>query len=155
MSQAKIDGQYFSWAEMQIAFGIINGPTFQTDDIAGLDFGDKLTPGVFRGAGALKRGRTMGEHDADGQMILALDAATVFMNQLKAQSRHPQKRIGGVVFNISAAWMPLDGGGTVREAKLIGCRIVERQFTNAPGPDPSIVTFPLDLMDLDVDGTKL
>ena len=86
---------------------------------------------------------------------VALDAATVFMNQLKAQSRHPQKRIGGVVFNISAAWMPLDGGGTVREAKLIGCRIVERQFTNAPGPDPSIVTFPLDLMDLDVDGTKL
>ena len=60
-----------------------------------------------------------------------------------------------MAFNISAAWQPLDLGGTVREAKLIGCRIVERQFTNAPGPDPSIVTFPLDLMDLDVDGTKL
>lgn len=151
MGQGKIDGEYFSWAELEVAFGVIKGPVFSTEDIAALDFSDKVEPGAVRGAGPKKRGTTVGLYDADASFSLYLDAAGVFMNKLKTVN----PRITLVHFNISAVWAPLSLGGRTIHAKLIGCRIKERQVQNAPSADATMMVFPLDITDLEIDGVKL
>jgi len=141
----QIEGQFPSWASIEISVG-----GFETPDFAKLDWDDSLEPGPVRGTGPRKRGRTTGEYDAAGSMGMYLDAATAFMKKLALTNAS----IGLVPFNIEAHWAEADDG-PVHEAKLTACRIKKRSQTNAPGTDAAMIEFELDPMWIEVDGVCL
>lgn len=150
-SQGKIDGDFFSWAELETTIGIINGPKFSTEDIAKFNWSDKVEPGTVRGAGPRKRGTTVGMYDASAEIALYIDAA----GELQKSLATVNSRITLVRFNISGMWAPLSGSGKLRKVLAKGCRIIERSSDNAPGADATLVTFPLNVTELEVDGIKL
>lgn len=147
-----INGQMVSWAEIAIPLEIYDAASFKTADFASIDFSDKLEGAKVRGTGPRVQGRTVGEYDADGSISMYYDKYIAFQAALNAIKPN---QIGLVPFDIPVSWTPLDGIGTVHTAKLVACRIAGRGVSASPGPDAIVVTLPLSIMHLELDGVRL
>lgn len=162
-----IDGEYPSWANIVASLEIYDGPSIETRDWTKIDFSDKLEPGAIRGTGPRKRARTVGEYDADATIGLYIDAARRFMKALAAAATAKGiSGIGRVVFDVKLQYAPLststednqadgDGNSPIIEVDIIGCRIKTRSGSNASSADGSSIEFPLDVMDIKIDGVSL
>lgn len=153
-----IAGAMTSWAELRLSLGIYGGPSFKTIDFAAFDWDESLTPAKVKGIGPRMIGRTVGEHDANASMSMYLDSFTQFQKALAAAAA--SKGFSGialVVFDVFAAWSPLDGPNpsAVHKVKAVGARIQSRGIKSAPGPDATIVEIPLNIVRVEVDGIAL
>lgn len=134
---------YVGWAEINIGIDIAEGDSISTKDYSAIDWSDKLEPGQVPGAGPDTAGRTTGMYSADASFTMYRAAFRKLCKSLMQKS----KRIGTVVFDITVSWSPLDADGATSEnvftTKIVGCRIMERQVSNAPGGDAAAVVVPL------------
>lgn len=134
-----INGQIVSWAELGLSLDVLGSGSIKTKDFAAIDFSDALDGALVPGAGPSPIGDTVGSYSAEGSITLYLGALASFQEILAAKN----VKIGLVHFDIPVKWEPLDGEGTVYVARLVGCRVKGREWTNAPGPDATAVTIPL------------
>ena len=143
-----LNGQYLSWAEIQPVISIFGGLDVKTKDFKEIDHSDTLAPGVARGVGPGKRGRTVGIYDADASMTMYKASAANFQAQLlKVAQANGHSRIALVVFDLIMNWSPLDGVGQVYTTKILGARIKERSGKNsADSADASVIEIPLDVL---------
>lgn len=156
-----IDGEYVSWANVDCSLEVYDGPSFQTRDYSKIDWSDKLEPGAVRGTGPKKRGRTVGEYDADATIEMYIDAARKF---LKSLNQIKPGQAGLVVFDVNLQYAPLGtspidqlfgGDDGIITVQLVGCRIKNRSGSNANGTEGTTLSFPLDVMQVLVDGVAL
>lgn len=151
----QVNGQMVGWAEIAVSIEIADGEKIQTRDIAAIDWSDKLEGAKVPGTGPSPVGRTTGAYDASGSMTMYRASYRRFMDAL-AQIN---SRVGLAVFDVIVSWSPLDeDGGTAEDTyttKLIGCRVQERQSSNAPGGDASQIVMPLSVLRVEEDGRCL
>ena len=119
---ALIQGSYKSWASLSASFQH-GGGTFETADLASLEWNDALEPGEVRGEGAAKRGRTRGQYSAGGKVSMPLDAAKAFEAALAAAADDGVS-VGLSVFDIHADWE--EPSTELQSVDVIGCRIKSR-----------------------------
>lgn len=158
-----IDGEYVSWANVDCSLEVYDGPSFQTRDFSKIDWSDKLEPGAVRGTGPRKRGRTVGEYDAEATIAMYIDKARQFMAALQQVAlARGINGIGRIPFDVALNYVPLSNAdvtfgetGSIISVALIGCRIKTRSGSNANGTDGAALEFPLDVMDIQVDGVSL
>lgn len=148
-----IAGQMPSWAELALSVEIDGGPSLNVEDLESVDFSDTLTPGRVKGAGGRTIGNTVGEHEADGQIVVYYARAVSFERALKLQN--PLKPLGTCMFDLALSWTPMDFNGEIFTVRLVGCRIMSRQVSVAQGPDPLKKTYPLFVTTVEDNGIPL
>ena len=140
-----------SRADVQVAIPVYAGPTVQTNDIAAVKWSDKVDVGTVRGtSGGKKRKRTTGEYDCDATLTLYKSGWKVLRQALASKS----PKISLVVFDVLIQHTP-PGESGIHTVKLVGCRVVGRSGESTEGTDPEKIEIPLNLMQIEEDGTTL
>jgi hypothetical protein len=140
-----------SWADVQISIPVYDGPTVQTNDIAGVKWSDKVDVGVVRGtSGGKKRKRTTGAYDADATITFYKTGWKTMRKALRAKNR----KLSLVVFDILIQHTP-PGESGIHTVKIVGCRVIGRSGESTEGTDPEKIEIPLSIMQIEEDGDTL
>lgn len=141
-----------SWADVSISIPLYSGPTVQTNDIAALKFSDKVDVGVKRGTnGGRKTGRTTGQLDNDASITFYLNGWKLMRTALASKN----KKISLVGFDIISQWTP-PGSTDIISVKVLGCRVVGRNWDLSEGADPQTIEIPINIMNIEEeDGISL
>lgn len=147
-----INGDYCSWACLEIKLAIFGGLTFVTADFTALDFEESKEPGVVPGTGGYARGRTGGMYLASASMSMNYERCVTFQQALEAialaQGKLTPNGKGdkwAIPFDVIAQWTP-NGLLLVHSIKIPGARLMNLSSSNAPGPDAASVTMPLSVI---------
>ncbi len=154
MDYPMIDGQMVSFAEIEIRAFIFGGSKFETKDFSAVDWDDSLEGEEVYGAGPDKLGDTTGQYKAAGSMTMYRIKALDFMSEL-ARAKPTASGIGIVRFDLIINWSPLDAIGRVITTELLGCRIKQRQSSNATGTAAGTIVLPLMITKILEDGVAL
>lgn len=146
-----IQGDYASWAQLGVALDIKGGSTVMTKDFSAVDWEDNVETAPVPGTGPEPIGSVTGAYTTAGSMSMYLDRFCAFQDALAAKN----SRIALVRFSIFLAWVPLDGDGVMKKCSLIGCKIMGRGNTNAPGTDATTITVPLYIQRAELNGRRL
>ena len=142
-----VQGDYTSWAEIQPVLSIPGTVDVKTKDFAGVNWKNSLTPAKVPGAGPVTRGRTVGVHDADAQIMMYQDSYYRFLALLmQAAKILGATGYGLVPWNLITSWTPLTGPQLVKTVTLFGARIIGDEEDHKPGAEANVVTVPLSII---------
>ncbi len=150
-----INGHFVSWAEATFGISIPDGEDITVLDIVSIKWTSKLEGADVYGAGPVKRGRTIGQANFEGELAMYFDAAQRLKKALAAKSSNG-KRYGTIPFDITVNYTPIDGDGTIATVLLQGARIMSAANDMSNGStDALVVTMPLSLLRIEEDGDGL
>lgn len=143
-----------SWSNLQLNFGIYDGPSIQTRDVLSIDWSQSLELSEVRGLGGGLLARTQGQSSFEGSMTMTVTGWEILRRGLSDVAK--QKDLPGyslVAMDISAAWA-LPGADDVKTVTLNGIRITGVSSSNAAGPDAAQVELTLSIARI-VEGDSL
>lgn len=123
-----------------ITIFILGRPIFGVTEIT---YKTTREPGMVRGAGTRKIGRTRGEFNFEASMKMHKEDMEALRLALGPGYMETE-------FNITVVYQ--FKGGTLTTDKLFSCVITEDDASYAQGTDPLEVTIPLDVMDINYNG---
>jgi hypothetical protein len=141
-----VNGHRHDFASIDL---VANGRRFQA--VRSCNYKDQLTPGVMRGTGSRKAGRTKGTHDATAQVEVYKGFAEDFLLYLTGAD--PTVGYGEVEFTVVVSYS--SRGMPLTVDTLEGCRIVASEDSHSEGEEPLAVRFDLDLTDLKRNGKSI
>lgn len=146
-----IDGNYASWAELNLIAQVPSVPDFRTKDFNAVSFGTERTPKKVHGAGRRVRGRTAGSVSAkDGSITFLQDAYYQFLANLKlaaaAQNVQNPDDWDLIAWTVAIDWTPLVGPQLVNTVRLIGVRVLGDEEDHKQGDDENVVTVPISII---------
>lgn len=131
-----INGHYWSFASIEAR---ANGLPFV--GFTGINYSTSLEVGDVYGTKSQKLGTTKGKQNAEGSLELLMPFWEVFRASLFGGVGYGEKRFTLIV-------QYAEEGMPVKTDILEGCRIVNTEYGNADGTDPSKVTLTLNVMRL-------
>lgn len=144
-----INGLMYSFASIEAFF---NG--FPIAGIVSINYKSSLKPGIARGTGAQKMGRTIGDHDADCDFEMYLLDAMAFIATLG--------NAGGFGFGVGEFIVRVGYQEIFSEVPMpptldviLGARVTELAASNQQGTDPSKRKFTTDVMDVLHNGVSI
>lgn len=135
----RVQGHYYDFSSVEIMLGPL-GLCLNIPDIA---YSQKLDPGVFRGSGAMIRGRTRGTYDSDGSFSIYKEDYDALCAALSLIAKG-----GGymtAVFAITVMYREVTAVKTSVDV-LRGCRIVSEDYSLSSGNSAAIVKVGLSVM---------
>lgn len=153
MGYPAINNSQVSYANIDISIEQYTGPPFRTADISSINFSDSVAPERVVGTGGETTGSTDGDYDASGDVTLRYPAAVELMRVLKLAN--PDLPLSRVEFDIDVSWSPKGAFGQLYTARLVGCRIIGRDMSNAVGSAPAELNMPLFVTRIEHGGMSL
>ena len=136
------------WAAAEID---INGTIYL--GVKEMTFTTTREPGVIRGSGsARKLARTRGELDVEGSLVMWHSQAHELIAALAAAGT--ADNLGWMEVSFDITFTVKSQGITTYTNKLLGCNIVSDEGGGSQGTDPLERSFDLDIMDVEVNGTR-
>lgn len=142
-----------SYANIDISIEQYTGPPFRTADISGINFNDAVSAERVIGTGGETTGSTDGDYDANGDITLRYAAAIDLQNALKTSN--PDLPLSRIEFDVDVSWTPQGAFGRLFNARLVGCRIISRDMSNAVGSAPAELGMTLFITRIEHDGMPL
>lgn len=149
-----VDGNYVSYAEIEIRLAIPFGQPFETRDVTAIDWEDSFDPGEVRGAGPKKLGDTKGQYSCSATMTMLKDKCIAFQQALM-QSNPLATGVSDIPFDIIVNWVPLSVEGQIHTVEIIGCTIKARKTSNASGNEATATVIDLNPKEIIEDGIRL
>jgi hypothetical protein len=134
------------WDYSSVKFRINGVRIFEVTD---LNYKHGLKPGVMRGTGAKKRGRTRGTYDADGGFTITKASYQLLLQVLGGGGAVPYME---VPFDIQVSYGE-NAGPTVTDV-LEACRITEDEDSPSEGEAPATVKVTLDINEVIRNGIR-
>jgi hypothetical protein len=136
-----IKGHVYDFSSIEAS---INSSTIFTS-FQEINYDWEVSIGVLRGNGsAMKKARTRGEFDFTGSIVLAKSDATELEAILAALGLGG---FGEASFDIAVTYSEIGQAKTTTD-KLVGCRLVGGSNSHSRSPDPLVVSYDLDIMDI-------
>lgn len=136
-----INGHRYSWASMEFDFD----GGLDIEHIKEFSYKHSLEPGDVRGTGSQKAGRTRGEYNAEGSMVLFREGWDILRNRLG--NGYMEKSWTAVV-NYA------DEGQPVVTDEVVGIRITSVELGGSQGTDASEVSIELNVLYIIEDGVE-
>ena len=127
-----INGIKYDWSSVRID---IEGT--ENIGIKELTWEETLEPGILRGTRSQKIGRTRGEHDSTGTLVMYTESWYDLLETLG-------DGYGEVSFNVLVEFADTDQPTST--AELRGCRITSKSNGGSQGTEPAEVSLDIDIM---------
>jgi hypothetical protein len=136
-----IKGHSYDYSSIEAS---INGTTVFTS-FQEINYDWEASIGVLRGTGsAMKKARTRGEFDFTGSIILAKSDASELETILAALG---MGGFGEASFDLTVTYSEFGQVGVNKDV-LVGCRLISGSNSHSRSPDPLVVSYDLDIMDI-------
>lgn len=145
------NGNVPDWASAEIVLNVPGGATLDDLDIQGITCADSVEIGIQRGKGGGKKARGVGQADHEASLTLYRTGHLAMSRALMAAAEgagfisNGAIQIGLVSFDIYYKHTP-PGSSEIFLVKVLGCRLVGREFAGTEGTDLDMVTWPLNVM---------
>lgn len=136
-----INGNRFGWASI-----ILSADDKEYNGFTAIDYEHSLEPGIVRGAGPWKAGRTRGEYDAEGSLTMLRSDWDQMRGSFGAGYLEKD-------FQISVSYSE-DAEGQVVTDELVGCRVTNVEYSHSQGTDALTVSLTLNIMYILEDGQE-
>lgn len=155
--QTQINGNRYSHVNLGLTFANVTpsnqnylyfaGGYIPRGVVTALNYKPTVDSGVVQGNQVAPVGRTQGYGTTQGSITLLASEANDFLANLTQQGLYP---ISAVDFDLSVS-MSINDIDTFQD-DLIGCRILDADFTSQNGNDPTQRVFSLSIMRVRLDG---
>lgn len=133
-----INGVRYDFSSIELT---INGLTYSA--VQEISYTHELQPGILRGTRPGKLGRTRGQYDANGSLVMYKSDYQQFITLL--QATNPLTGYMEKNFLVTVIYEEIGSGELITDV-LQGCRIVSEENSHSEGSDALQVTAQLDIM---------
>lgn len=135
-----INGIRYDYSSIEIS---INGITYSA--VQEISYQHSLEPGILRGTRAGKLGRTRGQYDATGSLVMYKSDYQQLITLL--QATNPLTGYMEKSFLVTVIYEEIGSGELITDI-LQGCRITSSENSHSQGSDALQVTSQMDIMNL-------
>lgn len=153
-----------SWADLSVTMDVLGGATVATVGFKSIKYGTAVERGESRGLGGRVRKRTAGQAKHSASVEMEKGAWALLRKAIKdaAKEAGHVRSDGRIVvtripFDMLIQWTPL-GADVIHQARLEGLLLDGRDEDLSDGPDPNMVSIPLnpaEIVEIDEDGDEV